>query len=32
MKVLEKFSTWPFVVYRGALGVFLLVAVQFNLL
>ncbi|KAA1007796.1 undecaprenyl-diphosphatase [Paraburkholderia panacisoli] len=32
MKVLEKFSTWPFIVYRGALGVFLLVAAQFNLL
>jgi undecaprenyl-diphosphatase len=27
MKILEKFSTWPFIVYRGALGVFLLAAV-----
>ncbi|WP_319798395.1 undecaprenyl-diphosphate phosphatase [Nitrobacter sp.] len=26
MRVLERFSAWPFVVYRGALGVFLLVA------
>ena len=28
MKFLEKFSTWIFVVYRAALGVFLLVALQ----
>ncbi len=27
MKILEKFSTWPFIVYRGALGIFLLAAV-----
>jgi undecaprenyl-diphosphatase len=26
MRVLERFSAWPFVIYRGALGVFLLVA------
>ena len=25
MRVLERFSTWPFVIYRGALGVFFLV-------
>jgi undecaprenyl-diphosphatase len=31
MKLLEKFSTWPFIVYRAVLGVFLLLAVQFNL-
>lgn len=28
MKFLEKFSTWPFIVYRAALGIFLLVAVS----
>ena len=28
MKVLERFSTWPFIVYRVALGVFLLIAVR----
>ncbi|MCW5297438.1 undecaprenyl-diphosphate phosphatase [Herbaspirillum lusitanum] len=28
MKFLERFSTWPFIVYRAALGVFLLVAVS----
>jgi len=28
MKVLERFSTWPFIVYRVALGVFLLVGVS----
>jgi undecaprenyl-diphosphatase len=27
MKFLERFSTWPFVVYRTALGIFLIVAV-----
>jgi undecaprenyl-diphosphatase len=27
MRVLERFSAWPFVIYRGALGVFLLSAV-----
>jgi undecaprenyl-diphosphatase len=27
MKFLERFSTWPFVVYRAALGIFLIVAV-----
>ena len=27
MKFLERFSTWPFIVYRALLGVFLLVAV-----
>ena len=26
LRILERFSSWPFVVYRGALGVFLLVA------
>lgn len=26
MRVLERFSAWPFVLYRGALGIFLLVA------
>lgn len=28
MKVLERFSTWPFIVYRALLGIFLLVAVS----
>ncbi|MEM4990368.1 undecaprenyl-diphosphate phosphatase [Collimonas sp. H4R21] len=28
MKFLERFSTWPFIVYRIALGIFLLVAVH----
>ena len=28
MKFLEKFSTWPFIIYRAALGIFLLVAVH----
>lgn len=28
MKFLERFSTWPFVVYRAALGIFLIVAVN----
>ena len=28
MKFLERFSTWPFVVYRALLGVFLIVAVS----
>lgn len=28
MKFLERFSTWPFIVYRAVLGVFLLVAVS----
>jgi undecaprenyl-diphosphatase len=28
MKFLEKFSTWPFIVYRIALGIFLLLAVH----
>ncbi len=28
MRFLEKFSTWPFVIYRAALGVFLIVAVS----
>lgn len=27
MRVLERFSAWPFVIYRGALGVFLISAV-----
>lgn len=32
MKFLEKFSTWPFVVYRAALGIFLIVAVNVGML
>jgi undecaprenyl-diphosphatase len=28
MKFLERFSTWPFIVYRAVLGVFLIVAVS----
>lgn len=28
MHILERFSTWPFVVYRGLLGILLLVAVS----
>lgn len=32
MKFLERFSTWPFIVYRAVLGVFLLVAVSKGLL
>ena len=27
MRVLERFSAWPFVVYRGALGIFLITAI-----
>jgi undecaprenyl-diphosphatase len=27
MRVLERFSAWPFVIYRGFLGVLLLVGV-----
>lgn len=30
MRVLERFSAWPFVIYRGALGVILVVAVTFG--
>jgi undecaprenyl-diphosphatase len=30
MKFLERFSTWPFVVYRAALGIFLICAVSFG--
>ena len=26
MRILERFSSWPFIIYRGAIGVFLLVA------
>ena len=32
MKFLERFSTWPFVIYRALLGVFLVVAVSTGLL
>ncbi len=32
MKFLERFSTWPFVIYRALLGVFLIVAVSTGLL
>jgi undecaprenyl-diphosphatase len=32
MKFLERFSTWPFIVYRAVLGVFLIVAVSTGLL
>ncbi len=32
MKFLERFSTWPFVIYRAALGIFLIVAVSTGLL
>jgi len=28
MKFLQKFSTWPFVFYRAAMGIFLIVAVS----
>jgi len=28
MKFLERFSTWPFIIYRAVLGVFLIVAVS----
>ncbi|CAM5529932.1 undecaprenyl-diphosphate phosphatase [Mycolicibacterium aubagnense] len=27
MRVLERFSAWPFVIYRGALGIFLITAI-----
>ena len=27
MRVLERFSAWPFVIYRGVLGIFLLIGV-----
>jgi undecaprenyl-diphosphatase len=30
LRILERFSAWPFVVYRGAMGVFLLAAVYFG--
>jgi len=30
MKFLERFSTWPFVVYRASLGVFLIAGVSFG--
>ncbi|MBL6653172.1 MAG: undecaprenyl-diphosphatase UppP [Reyranella sp.] len=30
MRVLERFSAWPFVIYRGALGAFLIFAVAFG--
>ena len=30
MKFLERFSTWPFVVYRALLGIFLISAVNFG--
>lgn len=32
MRFLERFSAWPFVIYRAALGVFLIVAVTTGLL
>ena len=32
MRILERFSAWPFVVYRFLLGVFLIVAVLIGLL
>jgi undecaprenyl-diphosphatase len=32
MKFLEKFSTWPFVIYRAVLGIFLITAVSTGLL
>lgn len=32
MKFLERFSTWPFVIYRALLGVFLIVSVSTGLL
>lgn len=32
MRFLEKFSTWPFIVYRGLLGVVLLAGAWFGLL
>jgi undecaprenyl-diphosphatase len=32
MKFLERFSTWPFVIYRALLGIFLIVAVSTGLL
>lgn len=30
MRMLERFSAWPFVVYRAALGVILIAAVSFG--
>ncbi len=30
MHILERFSSWPFVIYRGLMGVFLLVAFYFG--
>jgi undecaprenyl-diphosphatase len=30
LRILERFSAWPFVVYRGLMGVFLLVCVYFG--
>ncbi len=31
MRFLERFSTWPFIIYRAALGIFLLVSVNMGL-
>jgi undecaprenyl-diphosphatase len=30
LRILERFSAWPFVVYRGLMGVFLFVCVYFG--
>jgi len=30
MRLLERFSTWPFIVYRAALGIFLLASVSYG--
>jgi undecaprenyl-diphosphatase len=30
MRILERFSTWPFVAYRGLMGIFLLAAVYYG--
>jgi undecaprenyl-diphosphatase len=32
MRVLERFSAWPFVIYRGAMGIYLIYAVYYGIL
>ena len=32
LRILEKFSAWPFVVYRGAMGLFLIFAASYGIL
>ncbi len=32
MRLLERFSAWPFVLYRGLMGAYLLYAVYYGIL